>query len=484
MSSRNRRTQMRRSRLRQRILDCRTEECRQSAIKAEAVQAEADRAQASREKLAQIQKESGLPEQECFTVPSGEKICRLKGSDDKFKGEDKKTKLLSFDTFKKNIKNEFKTFEEGTVLTLQLAKKPLTKEGRGEIFQFVLDNENKVRAAIVIADAISLGLIAAGGIATATGFGAPVGAGLAAAGLTIGVGSSKVESLVDKGLLTIKKIKQLEDAVEVAKQTLQAKTDKELLEGVVEPKVGKSLIGRDREEKIKEQEKAIKELEKQLAKIKKEKQEDEEKAEEEVGTTPLLGTKTPSGKPKPPTQPPIESTITDTKGKPKPPSPRDPIVSTLGLDISEPSDTLVATRVNIRGDEPAQAFEFSNVDNETIINQATRRPLQAAMKTDAVNKVINFTNPSKLTEAQTQGKKSDGTADKQKAALINANSDRNIYNDMVRDITNAPDCGEWLSNNIAKITILPEDLKQELRDYCESIMDDDEETEEISQELP
>ena len=160
-------------------------------------------------------------EPKCFTAASGKKICENdKGQQiDIGKGKSDRS-FFSFENFKGNVKEKISTAKAGTVATFNF---------KDTVIQFVLDNENKLRAAKVIADAVAFGLIAVGQISLATGIGVGVGAGFIAAGGVIGAGSLALGKATDAVVDTIKKIQQLEDAVEVARQALSPKIDRDAL---------------------------------------------------------------------------------------------------------------------------------------------------------------------------------------------------------------------------------------------------------------
>ena len=543
MSARMRAKRMRRERLRQRLQACRTRECEEKARADEIIQKKKDDAQSAREALAvkeQARKDAGEEILKCFITSSGKKMCEQ--SDGTFK-EEGKSKTTS-ETIKDNLLKQFNVAEQGTTLTFKFVSKVRTKEGRAELVELAIENENKVRAAIVIADAISFGLIVAGSVIAATGVGIPLGASVAGVGITLGAGSDRAEKILDRGIKTLKALQQLEDAVEVARITLSKRVDREkiieenqekidarveeLLDftttilkaeaaqlglagvssfkkadlakviaeteivGLVsgEPRIGKSLISRKVGEKIRETVKDLNEAEEEIKDIAEKLNISEEKAREFVIKRKAKEEEELRKK----EQAEIESLQKEFNDilnqEPvvleQPAVLDEPVISSTITKNLKPDDTLVATKVNIRGDKPAQTFEFSSITNDAVIDGTSRRKLDDAMKAGLLKKPKNFNNPDKITATQLDNEDITSKVAKQKKATKKVNDSQNIYNELVRDITNSDNCREWLTANANKIAILPKNLKKELRDYCESIMEDDTEdiTEEDATELP
>ncbi len=608
--------------------------------------------------------------QECFTTSSGKTLCKNENKGtffnrskfiepqnakptnaDKLKGvqeiqPDCKTNSRGEKVCKndkgQSINIETGTFERGKFLRF-LAELPnqvgaankkfsddLTDAVKGEnpvslflkakegVFEFILDNENKFRAAKVIADALALGAISLGTLLLATtsetGIGAVIGGGLVVGGGALKGASFAAGAGFDLVVKRIKQVKQLENAIEVARQTLTPKVDRqelieknsvaidkrteELLEmsktelvekskllemsGVsslgknelareiaiqeiignqgkeeVEPRVGSSLITKELEEAEEKGKAALQAREdrliqlqleldtiiaQEIAEIDREQdEEDDEKAEELDDDE---GDDTPKGPPAPPAQgeekeedidiprgerirqlqnqleketnegrkKTIKELINklqglrgaDTAGLDIGEEPdvivddsdiiEPPIVSTITTDtgkiIGEELDKIVEkakpkpqkTSQQIKQDK-IDNFNFTQVSNEDLINNTSRDKIEKAMRTDILDKPKNFNNPSRLTDEQTQGATRTTQIAKQRAAVINNNSGENIYNQIIRELTASGGCRQYLTDNIAKINLLPPNLKDELREFCESILDDDD-VEEIADELP
>ena len=431
----------------------------------------------------------------CGLNKKGEKICE---NDKGQKVNVKSGKVESTKFFQSVIAQIKEIGDDPVKATFKLKDKTI---------EFILTNENKFRAAKAIADAISLGLITVGGIAISTGIGAGAGAIAVAGGTALGAGSKAFGKGLDLSIKTAKKIQQLENAIEVARQVLSGKKDE------AEPRVGRSLIETQLDKKIKDVAKEQKEKQERLEELRAELQainrsgeeEDEEKASEE---------------PKDDDDDDIPKGGKPSGGKP---SGGRPIVSTLGLVLDEPDvdldepdiDLSVLTTEELEAeakkskskskslkeqsaeleallDEPSPSptpspriqvveitppqFQFTEISNADLINGASRRKLEDAMKTDLLDRPKNFSNPNKLTDEQIRGAVGNGKLDKGKAAIINNNSE-NIYNKITREIAQAEtndECMEYIRANAAKIAILPPNLKDELREFCESILDDDE----------
>lgn len=162
-------------------------------------------------------------EPKCFTNSFGDKICK----DDK----GKKINIATGKAPKGNVRRG-KVRQD---IIDQVKNDPLkaTFTFKDKAVEWILTNENKFRAAKVLADATSLGLIAVGSIilatTSATGVGAVIGGGIAGAGVGLGAASSALGKGVDAIVLTAKRIKQIEDAIEVARQTLTPKDDRQEL---------------------------------------------------------------------------------------------------------------------------------------------------------------------------------------------------------------------------------------------------------------
>ena len=342
------------------------------------------------------------------------------------------------------------------------------------IAEKVADKDNAINAATVMGDIIGTGLTTVGLATAQPEF-------IAAGGLLL-AGSNALKTTKELS----KKITQVDRAI------------KTILDEDDVAKVGESKFSGLRKEKIEQ----LKKYEEQLKEIlRTEEEEDEEKTSEEDEDF----------KPTPGDLPfPIQSTITNEKSElqkildelninaqeingeilfdteedkskflshPNSNKFTSPLSvkkfkNTTGLDIDEGEPIIVST---IEDNKPSNNFKFSKITNEEIINQAPRRKLEQAFKNKVLKMPNNFTNVKKLTEEQTRGLKKNTGTNKQRAATINNNTEKeNIYNTLVREFSkseNEEQCRELMIKNSSNIALLPKNLQKELREFCESILE-------------
>lgn len=164
----------------------------------------------------------------CFIAKDGTKVCK-----------DDKGRNVNITSGRTAGKLHFGILEEKALALVNkieaIGKNPVkaTVQLKDGFIELVLTNENKFRAAAVLGDALSLGLLTVGSIVlattAATGVGAAVGGGLIAAGTGVGLVSRGITKLTDVAVGTVRQIQQLEAAVEVARQSLVIPEDRQAL---------------------------------------------------------------------------------------------------------------------------------------------------------------------------------------------------------------------------------------------------------------
>ncbi len=179
-------------------------------------------------------------ESECWIAASGNKICKNdKGRNVNITTGRTANPIFSLD-FIKDLPSElgrstanFRQSITGEIKDIGDDPLKATISFKDRTVNWILTNENKFRAAKVLGDALSLGLIAVGSIVLAvaapTGVGAVVGGAIVAGGVGLGAVSTGLGKGIDAAVLTARRIQQLENAVEVARQSLTIPVDRQAL---------------------------------------------------------------------------------------------------------------------------------------------------------------------------------------------------------------------------------------------------------------